>query len=147
MIAQDGFYSGLVAPRWNEIDKIHYGPASTLNPNDEIFLGRYVLVQYTKEALGQDDKNRIIASGGNLNKDIEIEWYECYTEDIKNFSYNQDGVVFKKIVDESGKLIYAPVAQLSTTYTSALEPSEIQQMVDNAVANTNITPRIQWKGF
>lgn len=145
MIAQDGFYSGLVAPRWNEIDKIHRGSASMLDPNDEIFLGRYVLVQYTAESLGQDDKNRIIASGGDLNKEIEIEWYNCYTEDIKIFSYNQDGVVFKKIVDESGKLTYAPVAQLSTTYTSKSEPGEIRAIVDEALVS--FTPRIQWKEF
>ena len=145
MIAQDGFYSGLVTPRWNEIDKIYYGPASNLDPNDEIFLGRYVLVQYTKEALGQDDKNRIIASGGDLSKDIEIEWYNCYMEDIKNFSYNQDGVVFKKIVDESGKLTYAPVAQLSATYTSESIPGEVKEQVESALAE--FTLRIQWKEF
>lgn len=145
MIAQDGFYSGLVTPRWNEIDKIHQGPASTLDPTDEIFLGRYILVKYTKNVYGQDDRYRIIASNGEgLTDAMEIEWYNCYQADKEAHLYDSDGVVFKKIA-ENGKLIYTPIAQLSTTYSSASIPGEVKKEVDKALAE--FTPRIQWKEF
>ena len=65
-------YNNLISPNWWQIDKIHYGIAygevfehegimySPLDPNDEIMLGRYVLVKYTDLVLTQDIKNNLM---------------------------------------------------------------------------------------
>jgi hypothetical protein len=52
-----GLYNGLIAPHWNEIDKIFYGSGTELIAEankDNILLGRYVLVKYTAIVYGQD---------------------------------------------------------------------------------------------
>ena len=138
-------YNELLVPRWNEIDKIHQGPASTLDPTDEIFLGRYILGKYTTRVYGQDDRYKIIASNGEgLTDETDIEWYNCYQADTKAHLYDSDGVVFKKIA-ENGKLMYTPIAQLSTTYSSASIPGEVKKEVDKALGD--FKPTIMWKEF
>lgn len=107
-------YTGLIAPHWNEIDKIHYGPAEGLDPTDEILLGRYVLVKYTGYVYTQDRKDQMIYSNGEGLTDNDLIWYNCYISDGQDC----DGVVFKKIFNkEENEVQYKPIAQLSTSYT------------------------------
>ena len=114
-------YGGLETPYWQQIDKIHYGPAATLDPNDEIMLGRYVLVKYiTDLVLSQDTKIKLI--DGTLDKENTIlaynTWKNCYRADQNNSVpqfQDYDGVVFKKIYSETEGLKYIPIAQLSTS--------------------------------
>ena len=117
----NGFYEGQITPHWNEIDKIHYGAASTLNPQeDNIFLGRYVLVKYTKFVYSQDTINVLITTSKAELSGNDLIWRNCYDADNtqEKMMGNCDGVVFKKIYDNTLQAVtYTPIAQLSTSYS------------------------------
>ena len=130
-------YGGVQTPFWQQIDKIHYGPAYgkeftyegesylPLDPKDEIILGRYVLVKYTELVLSQSQKYELINKSGNANQMVLAElWKKCFEQDkthIKTINNNSDliytdfdGVVFKKVFQDSEPK-YIPIASLSTT--------------------------------
>ena len=133
-------YGGVQTPFWYQIDKIHYGSANSLNLNlasgdDEIMLGRYVLVKYTELVLSQDSKNELIQGVGETNNLVLAdEWKTCYHEDKRDFELKKDiegnpftdydGVVFKKIYDT--ELKYVPIAQLSTSISADATASKAE---------------------
>ena len=116
-----GLYNGLIAPHWNEIDKIFYGSGSELIAEankDNILLGRYVLVKYTAIVYGQDQINTILMTPDAALDENARKWKASYLLDINGGYGLCDGVVFKKVFTGSS-VTYAPIAQLSATYTTS----------------------------
>lgn len=145
-----GLYNGLIAPHWNEIDKIFYGSGTELIAEantDNILLGRYVLVKYTAIVYGQDSINKILITPNEELDENARKWKASYLLDINANLGLCDGVVFKKIFTGSS-VSYAPIAQLSATYTTSsallqLGPAfeadknlTVQRFVEESAANT-----------
>lgn len=133
-----GFYTNLVGPHWNEIDKIHYGPAASLNEgasNDGILLGRYVLVKYTKNVYSQEEISKIIEEGSNK------DWLDCYEIDEEIC----DGMVYKKVYDdETNTICYKPICLLgSITFLGGLSQEMVEGLINTAVDEA----KINWKEF
>lgn len=124
----NNLYGGMITPHWNQIDKIHIGPANTfqdeegkviagLDPNDEVLLGRYVLVKYLKDIVYSQDDRYTIINGSLIGKNA-ADWKKYYEAD-GNIDY--DGVVFIKelYTDENDVTTYkyTPVARLNTSFS------------------------------
>lgn len=110
-------YSGIRTPQWNQIDYIHFGSYSSLTANaknDNILLGRYVLVKYTHTVFTQDQKYQLMSGDGEANNfgDAPL-WKSCYVQDGGENNPDYDGVVCQKVFKEN-TMSYTPIAQLST---------------------------------
>lgn len=109
------YFEGLIVPHWYEIDKI-VSSRSILDPNDNIFLGRYVLVKYTNDyVFGQSQKKEFLADPASVPSALQSEWAMWLANYNLDGTIDYDGMVFKKVAD-NGIIKYTPVAQISTTY-------------------------------
>ena len=116
----NNLYGGLITPHWNEIDLIHIGPAKTLGTQEQeenLLLGRYILVKYLPDIISsQDDKNKIITNNYEDEKakqwldDNNIE-YELRDIKLNNPTLDEltqwcqkSGLPLKKFFNTSGLL-------------------------------------------
>lgn len=118
-------YNGITTPQWNQIDYIHFGSASSLDAeNDNILLGRHVLVKYTHTVFTQDQKYQLMNGVGEANNFADAElWKECYNQDGGENNPDYDGVVFQKVFKEN-TMQYIPIAQLSTNISPQVFASD-----------------------
>ena len=124
-------YNGIVTPQWNQIDYIHFGSSSSLDAeNDNILLGRYVLVKYTQTVFTQDQKYQLMNGVGEANNFADAElWKECYSQDGGENNPDYDGVVFQKVFKEN-TIQYIPIAQLSTNISPRVFASDYLTIED-----------------
>lgn len=142
-------YGGVQIPYWQQIDKIHQGSFTNLKANDEILLGRYVLVQYVNEVFSQDRKNELMQIEINSSEyDMltlnEQSWIECYKTD----NHDYDGMVCKKIYDINKQtILYQPIANLSTTYSKDYVINSIGFGLNNDGSRKYTVAEVLGKGF
>lgn len=124
-------YNGVTTPQWNQIDYIHFGSAYSLNAeNDNILLGRYVLVKYTPTVFTQDQKYQLMNGIGEANNFADAAlWKECYNQDSGKNNPDYDGVVFQKVFKDNA-MQYIPIAQLSTNISPQVFASDYLTIED-----------------
>lgn len=90
---QTNIYKGQTTG-WYEFDKIIYGNATSLNPEDEVMLGRYVLLCYCETAFTEAEKLDIESRESNDGlTDDRLDYWNNYNID----KISKDRMIYKKV--------------------------------------------------
>ena len=108
-------------PSWYIIDKIHLGPACNLDPvNDNILIGRYIIVKYCETEFPQD-KKQLLQNSQNTSSELtedEIVWITNYALDKdQGLLYNKDRMIYQKVYKDSA-LQYQEVGYATSTLSN-----------------------------